>query len=365
MKIATLALNPAVDRTMYFGQNIKFGALNRSAKPTVTSVGGNGIDVSLVFRKLGIDSVCAGLWGGGMNGDFVLQSLQKEKIEPAGVRTKCDTRVNIKIISKDNEPTEFNESGGPILPEEKTQMIELIKNDILNGVDCLFMGGSLPVGIEKSFYRDILDMSGVSCRGEQCSPAAKNLRKSGSADAQCASLQKSWGMKSEGIKFILDCDGDALKLCMENKITPYMIKPNLFELEQLTGKKYEMPGDLDKIKNEIKKIYETTGVIVLCTLGEYGGLYSGGEGIYYNNAPRVEVRGFTGAGDTFLTAFCAVYFGLFELSASAIGCRERPPCRSEVETALKFAVAASAAKVTKPGTEFPEVDEIMEMLGRM
>jgi fructose-1-phosphate kinase PfkB-like protein len=141
---------------------------------------------------------------------------------------------------------------------------------------------------------------------------------------------------------------------MKNKKKPYMIKPNQFELEQFCGKKFDLDNnfdaELEKIRQEIKKIYEETGVIVLCTLGEYGGLYCGGEGIYYKNAPKVELKGFTGAGDTFLTAFCAVYFGLFNL-----------PEGSGAECALKFAVAASAAKVRKPGTEFAAVDEIFAL----
>jgi len=314
MRIVTLALNPAIDRTMYF-PDVKIGGLNRASAKAVTSIGGKGITNSFVFKSLGIDVMCLGFWGGN-NGSLVIQAFEKEKVDYNADFTKHETRMNIKIISENNEPTEFNESGGPILPEERERMLGRIK-EALRSAEYFFMGGSVPAGIEKSFYRDILNLESKA-------------------------------------EFILDCDGEALKLCMANRKKPYMIKPNQFELEQLCGKKFNLDDDfkagLEQIKTEIKKIYDETGVIVLCTLGGYGGLYCGGEGIYYVNAPEVELKGFAGAGDTFLTAFCAVYFGLFNL-----------PEGSGAETALKFAVAASAAKVKKPGTEFAEVREIFEL----
>ena len=225
--------------------------------------------------------------------------------------------MNIKIITETSEQhTEFNESGGPILKEERELILNRIKSGLQNA-EYFFMGGSVPAGIEKSFYRDILNLGSET-------------------------------------KFIVDCDGEALKLCMENKKKPYMIKPNEFELGQLCGKKFDLDNNfetgLGQIKSEIKKIYDDTGVTVLCTLGKYGGLYCGGGGLYYVNAPKVEVKGATGAGDTFLPAFCAVYFGLFNL-----------PEGSGAEAALKFAVAASAAKVRKPGTDYPVIGEIFEL----
>ena len=315
MKIITLALNPAIDRTMYF-PDVKIGALNRASAKAVINVGGKGITNAFVFKTLGIDVMCLGFWGGN-NGQLILQEFKKEKVDFNNDMTQCETRMNIKIISENNEPTEFNESGGPILPEERELILNRIKDALQNGAEYFFMGGSVPAGIEKSFYRDILNLGDYT-------------------------------------KFILDCDGEALKLCMENKKKPYMIKPNQFELEQFCGKKFDLDNnfenELERIKWEAKKIYDETGVIVLCTLGGYGGVYCGGEGIYYINAPKVELKGFTGAGDTFLSAFCAVYFRLFNL-----------PEGNGAEIALKFAVAASAAKVKKPGTEFSDISEIFEL----
>jgi len=315
MKIATLTLNPAVDRTMYVGE-VKTGGLNRSISPSVTTHGGKGTNVSCAFKALGIESAAYG-FAGGDNGELFLKLLEPflsdKNID--FTKTKCDSRMNIKIISQNGEATEFNEIGGPVEECEKQELLGKIKNGLNNNIDLFIMGGSVPLGAEKSIYRDIIDLGG------------------------------------DKTKFILDCDGEALKLCMANKKKPYMIKPNQFELEQYSGKRFDPVNDLDKIKSEIKKIYDETGVIILCTLGEHGALYCGAEGIYYAAAPKLEkseVRGVAGAGDTFLPAFCAAYFGLVDFADP-----------------LAFGVAAATAKVTKPGTECAPVGEIIEMYERM
>jgi len=321
MKIATLTLNPALDRTMYCGKNVKIGALNRAVAPSVTTHGGKGSNVSCVFKMLGVESTASGFIGGD-NGDLFLKMLEPFGLNIDFTRTKCNTRMNFKIISDGFDPTEFNESGGPIELSEKENLLDKIKS-IINDIDLFFMGGSVPAGVEKSIYRDIINLG------------------------------------NDKTKFIVDCDGEALKLCMNNGKKPYIIKPNQFELEQYCGKKFDLDNNFDAeieaVKTESKKIYDETGATVLCTLGEYGGLYCGSEGTYYIRSPKVEVKGFTGAGDTFLTAFTAVYFGLFNKLSAA----------NNAKTALKFAVAASSAKVTKPGTEFAPVNEMIEMYERI
>jgi 1-phosphofructokinase len=340
MKIATLTLNPALDRTMYFGKDVKFGALNRAVAPSLTTHGGKGTNVSCVFKILGIESTAYGFIGGD-NGDLFLKLLEPYDIKTDFTRTKCDTRMNFKIISGDGEPTEFNESGGPIDLIEKEDILNKIKN-VIDKVDFFFMGGSVPPGVEKSIYRDIINLGG------------------------------------DRTKFFVDCDGEALKLCMSNDKKPFIIKPNQFELEQFCGKKFDLDNnfdvELEEVKKEVKKIYDDTGVTVLCTLGEYGGLYCGNDGIYYVKSPKVEVKGFTGAGDTFLTAFVAAWFGLVDddLDTAPPVLRTPPSNRTygaeggfRAEKALLFAVAASSAKVTKPGTEFATVGEVVEMFGRM
>ena len=319
MKIATLALNPALDKTMYFKDDPSFGALNRASAPSVTSLGGKGTNVSRALKLLGVESTAYGFIGGD-NG-----KIFKERLEPYGIHTdfthtNCETRMNVKIISDGGQATEFNESGGPVEALEKESLLNKIEG-AMAWADLFFMGGSVPAGIEPGIYKDIMDLG-----------AAKNAK----------------------TRFVLDCDGEALKACMASRSKPFAIKPNHFELEQFSGKRFGLDCDfepeLEALKGETKRIYENTGVMVLCSLGEYGGVYCGAEGCFYASAPKVRLRGFTGAGDTFLAAFCAVYFGLFDL-----------PGEKGAMAALRFAVAAASAKVAKPGTEFATAGEMTGM----
>ena len=337
MKIATLTLNPAIDRTFYCGE-VKTGALNRAISPSVTTHGGKGTNVSCALKQLGVKSTAYGFYGGD-TGDLYMKLLEpyRSDIDINFTKIKSGTRINFKIIAQNGESTEFNEAGGFVEPHEKDELLDKIKRD-LDDIDIFIMSGSVPPGIEKSIYRDVINLGG------------------------------------DKTKFILDCDGEALKLCMANKKKPYIIKPNLFELEQFTGKKFDLSNDSGEreIFDEVAKIREETGVIVLCTLGEHGAVINGGGGTYCVSAPKLEkgeVRGFAGAGDTFLAAFCAAYFGLFDFeeiwrAAGGLTPSGRNITDKTVRAAI-FANIAAAAKVTKPGTEFPSAGEIREMCGRM
>ena len=354
MKIATLTLNPAIDRTIYCGK-IKTGALNRAVSPSVMTHGGKGTNVSCVLKTLGVESTAYGFYGGD-TGDLFMKLLEPYNINTDFTRVKSSTRMNIKIIAEDGESTEFNEAGGLVEPSEIKNLLEKIRRD-LDGIDFFFMSGSVPPGIGKEIYRDIIDLG-------------------------------------DRTKFILDCDGEALKLCMSNKKKPYMIKPNQFELEQYCGKKFDLVGTpymasgnfaitsgdghdiscpyekipaIIEVKEAEKKIFDETGVTVLCTLGEYGGIYCGVDGICYAAAPRLEkheIRGFAGAGDTFLPAFVAAHWGMMP-SNGASGKPRPTGGSSSAERALTFAVAAATAKVTKPGTEMASPEEIAEMTARI
>ena len=219
MKIATLTLNPAVDKTMYCG-NIKIGETNRAVAPSVITHGGKGTNVSCMLKLLGVESTAYGFVGNDNNGDLFLKLLEPYEINADFTKTKCDTRMNIKIMSENDETMEFNESGGPVEEHEKYGLLEKIKG-VINDIDLFIMCGSVPLGIEKSIYRDIINLGNGKT------------------------------------KFIVDCDGEALKLCMNNAKKPYMIKPNQFELEQYINRKFELENNFEvKLGAEFEIIIE-------------------------------------------------------------------------------------------------------------
>lgn len=320
MKIATLTLNPCIDKTLYFGGAFHTDALNRAAY-AMTNAGGKGINVARIYRRLGIRASAYGFSGGAF-GEMLKKLLADEDITPVFTQTSCDTRMCIKLIDADGVCTEANEAGGPILESEyaalKKQLAAFIDDCRRDGEDgILFAGGSVPAGLDRGIYREIIAMFA-------------RTNENGSH-----------------VRFILDADGEALKTGLEG--SPWLIKPNIHELSGLIG--YEITGrDAPEraaaAAKASRRIHAQYGTNVLCTLGGDGAVFTGADGVYYVNAPHVTMRGFTGAGDTFLASFMFAY----EKNGR------------DVETALCFASSAAAAKVELAGTEMPDKNGMMRFL---
>lgn len=293
MHIATLTLNPSLDKTMYFDAPFKAGALNRASHSAPPIVGSKGINVSRMLHVCGVESVAMGFVGG-ENGRLACAQLNSQGIIHRFVETKAETRLNIKMIDSEGSCTEANERGGPIAPDELDRLISEIKALPAGGM--FVMGGSIPQGVDKSVYKSLITM-----------------------------------LKSRGTYCVLDCDGEALELGMQ--AGPALIKPNLFELSQYLGREVSP----DEAVGECEVLYRSTGTEVLCTLGGDGAVFAGEEGVYRVYSPRVTVRGFTGAGDTVLAVF------IYRRFIKGDGCYE----------ALRRANAAAAIKVQLPSTEMP------------
>jgi len=195
----------------------------------------------------------------------------------------------------------------------KTQLTGFLAECKRSGEDgILFAGGSIPGGLDRGLYREIISMF---------------------ADSP--------------VRFILDADGEALRTGLEG--SPWLIKPNAHELSELIG--YEITGRDAKEKavaaaKASRRIWAQYGTNVLCTLGADGAVFTGEEGAYYVNAPHVTLRGFTGAGDTFLASFVFAY----EKNGH------------DIESALCFASSAAAAKVELAGTQMPDKNGMMRFV---
>ncbi|MBQ9922350.1 MAG: bifunctional hydroxymethylpyrimidine kinase/phosphomethylpyrimidine kinase, partial [Clostridia bacterium] len=225
------------------------------------------------------------------------------------VQTAAQTRMNIKIVDKKGEATEASESGGPMTQQETNQLIANL--DLLfsgkKGAkpDYFVISGSVPRGIEPSIYKTI---------GENA--------------------------KACGIKVILDCDREALKQGITAR--PFIIKPNKYELEQYAGKKFDTD---DELMDYAQQLSAEFGVKIVLTLGEKGAMYISHDVVYKVNAPKVEMRGFTGAGDSFLAAFITIY-----------------DKTNDPAEALRNAASFSAAKVELEGTMLPSKQDMTKYL---
>lgn len=303
--ILTVTLNPAVDKAIQVG-GFRIGQVNR-VEYSRADVGGKGINVSKTVKVLGGESVAFGFIGG-KSGEVIKEYLDSEGIENELIKVAGETRTNIKIIDVvNNTYTDINEAGPQIAAKE----IENIKERIVGRLQedaILVLSGSVPSGVEASIYGELIR-------------EAKKL----------------------GARVILDADGELFSEGV--KQGPYIVKPNIHELETAVG--YKIKDDLELIKAARSLMnYGVSKVIV--SLDKEGSLMACKEGVFKVKGLQVEVKSIVGAGDSMVGAIAV---------ALERGC--------DIQEALKLAAAASTACVMTEGSQSGKrevIDRLLEQI---
>lgn len=260
--ILTVTLNPALDKIIIL-ENLKLGKLNR-VKETTILAGGKGINVSEVLTELNIQNKALGILGGN-NGRRINSMLENKEIQSDFIWSEFETRQNLKIKEKNtNRETEINENGK--VSKENIKDFITAFDKIVEKNKTVVLSGSLPDGVEKNIYAELIDKA-----------------------------------KEKNAKVILDSSGDEFKLAL--KKSPYLVKPNLEEIENLLGKKINNNDDLKKGANYLLN----KGVsIVMISLGAEGAFIASSEEGYRIYTPHVEISQTTvGAGDTMVAGLAA------------------------------------------------------------
>lgn len=299
--IRTVTLNPALDKTVEIN-NFKVGSVNRISTIRLDA-GGKGINVSKMIRTLGGKSIAFGVLSGG-NGDYIKGYLDRSGIENNFVFADGETRTNTKIIdSMQHTNTDINEPGPYVSPEK---IVEL-ENKVFEGIDentVLVLSGSIPNGVPADIYRKWVERA-----------------------------QKS------GARTILDCDGELLKEGI--KAGPYLIKPNIHELEGLLGR--EISG-MDDMVSASRDILNMGVKIVVLSLGSQGALFVKRDSVIHTSGIKVDVKSTVGAGDSMVAALA------FALDSEM-----------DFEKAAALSVASGTAKVTTSGSQPPEMEKILSI----
>ncbi len=303
MKTAVITLNPGIDRIMYLPGPARLGTLNR-AERVVVSQGSKGANVAIMLQKFGHDPAYF-TFSGGELGPLSEKFTNEYGVDGRFTHAQCGVRLNIKIIDGDGVCTEFNERGGPVTREE----LDELQNSVLNyAPDLAIINGSLPQGAETDTYRRLIGK-----------------------------------LNSAGCYTVLDADGPAMAegLCAR----PRLIKPNARELGGIVGcDESEFDND-GQLYAAMREVHSRFGCDVICTLDAHGAAALDGDGIWRVSAAPVTLRGFTGAGDTFLAAYV----------------HSRLLSGEPATQALTLASAAAGAKVELYGTALPDVDRAHEL----
>lgn len=288
--IYTVTLNPAVDKTVEIPE-FSLNAVNRIGKARLDA-GGKGINVSRWVHALGGRSVALGIVGG-ESGAFIEEALRAEGIDTDFVHVAAPTRTNLKIVDPVNHTnTDINEPGAPVEQSILDKVYDKLSVRAVLG-DIVVLAGKTPPGTPDALLPDWI------------------LR-----------LQK------QGIRTFVDVDGSALVDAVQ--CAPYLIKPNIHELEALLRK--QLPHK-EAVADAARSLQAEGISQVVVSMGGDGAVFALAEAVYFAEGLPVEVGSTVGAGDSMVAALAYAHEqGL-----------------SDMET-VKLAIASSAASVMQPGT---------------
>jgi 6-phosphofructokinase 2 len=291
-KIATLTINPAIDLSttverMMPGRKLRCRGLQRDP-------GGGGINVARVVRRLGAE-VIAVYTSGGIVGRLLEELVTREGIESRAVQVAAETREDFTVREEESGQQFRFVLAGPKMNETEWQFCVDAVCSLEPFPRYLVASGSLPPGVPDDFYARV---------------------------AQAA--------REHDVKFLLDTSGPPLKAALAEGV--YLIKPNLHELMDSF---HVHAGDQKGQVAACRRIVEQEQAqIVALTLGDRGALLTTRDGTWLAPALAVEPTSVVGAGDSFLGGMT---WGLAEGHC--------------VETAFRYAMAASSAALLQPGTE--------------
>ena len=258
--IYTLTLNPAVDCVVH-AKSICAEGINRLDSEELY-FGGKGINVSIVLKELGIDSVATGFIAG-FTGDAINDTVSSLGIKTSFVRLESGfSRVNIKIRSQGE--TDLN-ADGPIIPDSALSLLLKQLAELRDG-DTIILSGSVPSSVPKSIYKNILEL-----------------------------------LRGKEIYSVLDASGEALSLAICE--SPSLIKPNLSELEELSGRRL---CDISSIISCCRELQSSGAREILVSLAENGAVLvpEKGDAIILP-AHKGSLVNSVGAGDSMVAGFTA------------------------------------------------------------
>ncbi|PQJ35225.1 phosphofructokinase [Salinibacter sp. 10B] len=304
--IATLTLNPAIDKNTRVERVVAEEKL-RCDTPT-REPGGGGINVSRAIHRLG-GSAHTLYTAGGFTGNLLNDLLDAEDLDHTPISTAAMTRENMIVYETSTDRQfRFGMPGPELTTAEWDECLNALRA-LDPSPDYLVASGSLPPGLSDDAYAAVADVA-----------------------------------HSLGARPILDTSGSALY--QARTAGWYLLKPNLRELEQLTG--HSLVSDSQRIEAAREMIDDGYCEIVVLSMGASGALLITADRAEHVRSPTVPIKSRVGAGDSMV--------GGLTLALA----REAPLPR-----AVRYGVAAGAAAVMTPGTELCRQADVETLFDQM
>lgn len=301
--ITSICLNPSFDKTVEVDALLP-GEVNR-IRASRTDMGGKGINVAVVAKRLGLGERCIGVMGED-GAQRLKQLMDREGLENDFLVVPGSVRINTKIFSRDGSGvTELNEPGTAMSEEQIKAFFDLAREKAASS-RYMVLTGSLPPGCPVGTYRDLMQAV-------------------------------------DGTNWILDAVGAELHLGAE--ANPFLIKPNLSELEATLGLELRTLRSI----RDAALIFLRKGVQhVVVSMGSMGAVYVSKDKTLFAPALRVEAKSTVGAGD-----------------AMVGGLLKGLEVEGEMSRAFRYGVAAGAASVMTEGTQLIVPEDFEHLLGQV
>ena len=287
--ITTVCMNPSFDKTASV-DTLATGGLNRLRDVRV-DVGGKGVNVAVVLKRLGVPVSCVGCLGERGRESF-LQMIRQEGVPFGYLPMPGEVRTNLKLLDNSTRAiTEFNEPGISMDSAQLEDFLTLL-GEKAGESEYVVLSGRLPEGCAEATYQRCL----------------KTL---------------------EGKKCVLDCAGETLLHGVKER--PFLIKPNLPEIEGIMKKELRT---LRGLRDAALFLIEYGAQNVIISMGKYGAMLVSRTDTFFAPALMVEARSTVGAGDAMIGGVLA---GLSRGESLA--------------ESFRWGVAAGAASVMTDGTQ--------------
>lgn len=300
--IVTVTANTTLDQTIF----IKSFVPNSVIRPhkTVFSMGGKPADASWILAQHGISSRALGIAAGAI-GKRVEQMLTERGVEVDFVQANGETRIAIALIAEeDGTETTITPNTLEVEPQHVAQLRDKLEA-ALPDASVVVLGGSLPNGMEPSFYTDFIALA-----------------------------------RQHNVPTVLDAKPENLRAGLQSR--PTYIKPNQTELAGLVGREIVTTEDAYRAGREVFDEYGTASVI---SLGGDGALAVLPDGAYRIPRIEIEVVSAVGAGDAVLAGIAyAIHRG------------------EPIEAGLRFGIATATAVCLHPGTAMFHMEDAQRFM---
>lgn len=254
--IYTVTLNPSIDFIVRL-DHLALGEVNRMSSDD-KFVGGKGINVSRILKRLDIDNTATGFIGG-FTGKFVEDGLIEEDIKTNFVSVNEDTRINVKV--KSDQETEIN-GAGPVITSIQLGELEAILAS-LTPEDTVVFAGSAPTNLGNKVYNTLIPIA-----------------------------------KQAGAEVVCDFEGETLLDSLQYQ--PLLVKPNNHELADIFNVTLD---SIEDIVTYAHKLREKGAKNVIISMAGDGALLVTKEVTYFAKPIKGTVKNSVGAGDSMVAGF--------------------------------------------------------------